>query len=141
MGVSTSLDTNGFCGADQCLKCRIPVNTIASPASFAAAITSSSRIEPPGWITQVAPASTAALVRCLLDAGLPGDIVSLLPLGGPAHGVSTQGLRYPLNGETLFPDRSRGVSNEMIDAEAHVRLDGGTLICIHTRKKEIPHVE
>ena len=29
------------------------------PASSAAAITSSSRIEPPGWITAVAPASTA----------------------------------------------------------------------------------
>ena len=32
-----------------------PVKTIASPASSAAAITSSSRIEPPGWITAVAP--------------------------------------------------------------------------------------
>src|SRR4051794_34443250 len=40
-------------------KWRIPVNTIAKPASSAAAITSSSRIEPPGWITAVAPASTA----------------------------------------------------------------------------------
>ena len=38
----------------------MPVNTIASPAASAAAITSSSRIEPPGWITAVAPASTAA---------------------------------------------------------------------------------
>ena len=44
----------------QCRKCRIPVKTIASPASSAAAITSSSRIEPPGWITAVAPASAAA---------------------------------------------------------------------------------
>src|SRR5690606_13319067 len=46
--------------SDQCLKCRIPVNTIAMPCSSAAAITSSSRTEPPGWITAVAPASTAA---------------------------------------------------------------------------------
>lgn len=74
-------------------------------------------------------------------AGRPGDIVSLLPLGDAAHGVVTQGLRYPLRGETLFPERSRGVSNEMIDTEAQVHLDGGTLICIHTRKKEISHVE
>jgi len=44
----------------QCRKCLIPVKTIASPASSAAAMTSSSRIEPPGWITAVAPASTAA---------------------------------------------------------------------------------
>ena len=37
-----------------------PVNTMARPASSAALITSSSRIEPPGWITAVAPASAAA---------------------------------------------------------------------------------
>ena len=33
----------------------MPVNSIARPASSAAAMTSSSRIEPPGWITAVAP--------------------------------------------------------------------------------------
>ena len=33
---------------DQCRKWRMPVNTMAMPASFAAAITSSSRMEPPG---------------------------------------------------------------------------------------------
>ena len=38
----------------------MPVNSMARPASSAAAMTSSSRIEPPGWITAVAPASTAA---------------------------------------------------------------------------------
>ena len=37
----------------------MPVNTMAMPASSAALITSSSRIEPPGWITAVAPASIA----------------------------------------------------------------------------------
>jgi hypothetical protein len=35
----------------------MPVKTMARPASSAAAITSSSRIEPPGWMTAVAPAS------------------------------------------------------------------------------------
>jgi hypothetical protein len=34
----------------------MPVKTMASPASSAAAMTSSSRMEPPGWITAVAPA-------------------------------------------------------------------------------------
>src|SRR6266850_2018699 len=33
---------------NQCRKCRSPVNTIASPRSLAAAMTSSSRTEPPG---------------------------------------------------------------------------------------------
>ena len=35
----------------------MPVNNIAMPAASAAAITSASRTEPPGWITAVAPAS------------------------------------------------------------------------------------
>src|SRR5690606_9762858 len=39
-------------------KCRVPVNTIGMPRSSAAAMTSSSRMLPPGWITQPAPAST-----------------------------------------------------------------------------------
>ena len=37
----------------------MPVNNIARPAASAAAMTSSSRIDPPGWITAVAPASAA----------------------------------------------------------------------------------
>ena len=37
----------------------MPVKTMAMPCSSAAAMTSSSRIEPPGWMTAVAPASTA----------------------------------------------------------------------------------
>src|SRR5690606_4077830 len=44
----------------QCLKWRTPVNTMAMPCSSAAAITSASRIEPPGWITALMPASAAA---------------------------------------------------------------------------------
>ncbi|GAP07346.1 MAG TPA: thiamine diphosphokinase [Anaerolinea thermolimosa] len=66
--------------------------------------------------------------------GSGGDTVSLLPLGSPARGVTTGGLRYPLKDENLWPDRSRGVSNEMTEDEAFVRLSEGILICIHTRK-------
>src|SRR5439155_15083563 len=40
----------------QCRKCRRPVTTIATSCSSAAATTSSSRNDPPGWITAVAPA-------------------------------------------------------------------------------------
>ncbi len=41
----------------QCRKCRSPVTTMASPASSAAAITSPSFTEPPGWTTAVTPAA------------------------------------------------------------------------------------
>ena len=46
--------------AFQCRKCRRPVKTIARPCSSAAAITSSSCTDPPGWTTAVAPAAATA---------------------------------------------------------------------------------
>lgn len=66
--------------------------------------------------------------------GQPGDTVSLLPLGGPASGVRTDALYYPLRSETLYPERTRGVSNVMLTAQARVALETGLLICIHTRQ-------
>ncbi len=63
--------------------------------------------------------------------GQAGEIVSLLPLFGPAESIRTTGLRYPLRGETLLPERSRGISNEMLGEQAEVRLEKGVLLCIH----------
>lgn len=65
--------------------------------------------------------------------GRAGDIVSLLALGGEARGVTTTALRYPLRGETLYLERTRGISNVMLGDTAAVELEGGSLICIHTR--------
>ncbi len=67
--------------------------------------------------------------------GRPGDTVSLIPWGGPAEGVKTEGLRWPLRGETLYPDKTRGVSNEMLGESAVVSLESGLLLCIHRRQK------
>ena len=53
---------------------------------------------------------------------------------GPARGIETQGLYYPLRGETLYPERTRGISNQMTETQALVRFDAGVLICIHTRQ-------
>jgi thiamine pyrophosphokinase len=65
--------------------------------------------------------------------GSPGDTISLLPLGIPAEGVVTRGLQYPLRGETLFPYKTRGVSNRMQSTTATVSVERGVLLCIHTR--------
>jgi len=65
--------------------------------------------------------------------GTAGDVVSLLSLGIPAEGVRTEGLRYPLRGETLFPFRTRGVSNRMLSDAATISVGKGVLLCIHTR--------
>jgi thiamine pyrophosphokinase len=62
--------------------------------------------------------------------GAPGDLVTLLPVGGPAHGVTTHGLQYPLHGETLQPGATRGVSNVLLESRATVELASGTLLVL-----------
>ena len=65
--------------------------------------------------------------------GQEGERVSLLPLHGPAEGIVTGGLYYPLRGESLWPERTRGISNVMMGARAVVSLRAGLLVCIHSR--------
>lgn len=57
-----------------------------------------------------------------------GTVVTLLPVGGDAGGVRTEGLRYPLAGETLRIGKSRGLSNEIAEVPARVSLDSGSLL-------------
>jgi thiamine pyrophosphokinase len=68
--------------------------------------------------------------------GMPGDLVSLLPWNGRADGVRTEGLRWPLRGETLFPHQSRGISNELLGRSATVQLESGLLLVVHRRLAE-----
>ena len=63
--------------------------------------------------------------------GRPGDLVSLLPLGGDAVGITTAGLAWPLEAGRLHWAFSRGVSNEMTGTQATISLDHGLLLVIH----------
>jgi thiamine pyrophosphokinase len=62
--------------------------------------------------------------------GAPGELVSLLAVNGPAVDVSTEGLAYPLAGETLLPGSSRGVSNVFVGERALVRVGEGVLLAV-----------
>jgi len=62
--------------------------------------------------------------------GEPGSLVTLLPVGGPARGIVTHGLRYPLHAEELAPGTTRGVSNELLGDRGHVDLSEGTLLIV-----------
>ena len=66
--------------------------------------------------------------------GRSGDIVSLIPWGGKVTGIQTENLKWKLDGETLYPDKTRGVSNEMIADVAAIRISMGLLLIVHTRK-------
>jgi thiamine pyrophosphokinase len=70
--------------------------------------------------------------------GQPGDRVSLIPVKGDAHGVTTRGLEYPLNGDTLQFGVTRGVSNVLLSDQATLHLEHGLLACfvIHNLRSD-----
>jgi len=63
--------------------------------------------------------------------GRSGDIVSLIPWQGEVTGVFTENLRWHLHHETLYPDKTRGISNEMTADVATVSLTSGLLLITH----------
>jgi thiamine pyrophosphokinase len=63
-------------------------------------------------------------------AGAPGALITLLPVGGPARGVTTRGLEYPLLGETLEPGSTRGVSNVFVEPVATVEVAAGVVLAL-----------
>ena len=67
--------------------------------------------------------------------GRSGDIVSLIPWGEPVHGVQTENLKWQLNNETLHPEKTRGISNEMTDDTATIKIQSGLLLIIHRRQQ------
>ena len=75
-----------------------------------------------------------ALVHVVRDErvleGAEGELISLFALHGPASGVVTEGLRYPLRGETLGPGSSRGISNEFSAPEARISIESGLVLAV-----------
>jgi thiamine pyrophosphokinase len=65
--------------------------------------------------------------------GQPGYQLSLIPLAGDAHGVTTNGLEYSLNDESLYFASTRGVSNVFLFDHAQVIIKEGVLLCILNR--------
>ena len=70
--------------------------------------------------------------------GRPGELVTLLAIGGEATGVSTTGLRFPLRHESLSPFSTRGVSNILADPSASITLAGGRLAVVRPHALKDP---
>ena len=75
---------------------------------------------------------------CMMDRqltikGEPGDVLSLLPVGGDATGVTTEGLQYPLRQETLYLHATRGISNVFERESASIAMTSGLLLVVHTK--------
>jgi thiamine pyrophosphokinase len=65
------------------------------------------------------------------ECGEVGDLVSLIPLSETVSGVRTQGLRFPLHGETLARHETRGLSNRIRSLPAEVQIQRGLLLVVH----------
>jgi thiamine pyrophosphokinase len=75
--------------------------------------------------------STAYIIRAgktLNFAGKPGTIVSIMPIMGPANGVSCHGLKWNMNNDSLSFGTPRGVSNLMVDSNAQISVNEGMLL-------------
>ncbi|UCD10123.1 MAG: thiamine diphosphokinase [Dehalococcoidales bacterium] len=68
--------------------------------------------------------------------GNPGDTISLIPMGGDSSGITTTGLKYPLNNEELTM-KSRGISNLIDSLPTHVAFSEGQLLVVHTPGKSL----
>jgi thiamine pyrophosphokinase len=66
--------------------------------------------------------------------GRGGDLVSLIPWQGAVEGIQTGNLRWPLRHETLYPDKTRGISNEMTGEAASISIGSGLLLIVHRRQ-------
>ena len=66
--------------------------------------------------------------------GRSGDLVSLIPWQGAVSEVETVNLKWALHKETLYPDKTRGISNEMIDSTASISIGSGLLLIVHRRQ-------
>jgi thiamine pyrophosphokinase len=75
--------------------------------------------------------TTVWFVRDGLEIAAPvGTLVSILPVGGSAEDVSSHGLRWELDRESLLWGSARGISNEVIASPAGISVGSGTLIVV-----------
>ena len=66
--------------------------------------------------------------------GLQGHTCSILPLGGPLQKVFLEGFRYPLQGEALGHQQTRGLSNRIEGPRASIRASAGQALILICRE-------
>lgn len=62
--------------------------------------------------------------------GEPGDYLSLFSITAETSGIITEGLKFPLQGESLSFASTLGLSNEFINTRAKITVKSGLLLAI-----------
>lgn len=65
--------------------------------------------------------------------GNAGEYLSLFSLTAETSGIFTEGLKYPLQGESLYFASTLGLSNELTDNQVKIIVKSGLLLVIKTR--------
>lgn len=63
--------------------------------------------------------------------GRPGDLVSVLPLGGGAAGVCLKNFQYPLENVVLECDNPYAISNVLLEDSAQIQVEKGVVAVFH----------
>lgn len=80
------------------------------------------------WVTERGWAHVVRSHRVI--HGDVGATISLIPMGGPARGVTTRGTRWNLDGATLPHGTTHGVSNEFAAPVIDVTITDGCLLAV-----------
>jgi thiamine pyrophosphokinase len=81
-------------------------------------------------VAEMGPARLTVVRHAARLHGRVGEIVTLLAAHGPAVGITTEGLQFPLADEDLQPGSTRGVSNVLLGEHASVRVRTGVLVAV-----------
>lgn len=100
-------------------------HAMATLAALAGVAAPRRRVE--AWM---GPAQVVVTVDAAEVEARVGEIVSLLPVGGAASGVTTAGLRWPLDDASLPPWSTWGMSNEVVSEPTAVTVRSGVLAVV-----------
>lgn len=64
--------------------------------------------------------------------GKKNDLLSLIPIKDNVEEITTNGLEYKLDNQTLFFGKSRGISNVFLENEVKIKFEKGILLFAHT---------
>ena len=81
-----------------------------------------------GWLIGESLAITAVVNGDLRFDEKAEGVVSVFTADGTAHGVTLEGLKYPLTNYTMTSDNPIGVSNEFTGAPSRIRVREGILL-------------
>jgi len=70
-----------------------------------------------------------------------GQKISLCPLNGPVDGITTTGLKFALQNESLVPGLRDGISNEVVGDIVEIEVERGDLLLCVQRQKNFREIE